>query len=239
MARKTTSATTKAKPRKKTGKAPAEAPFVSTRPQKPVFRVGTLITVLLLIALIGVAVYINRKKEAAAAEATPTQGTTFVFDSTDGTPTSIEIKADNGDIVKVARDAKNVWALELPAKAEADQSAAEAAATQATALHVLDTVDADPKIFGLDKPLYVITIVFSDGQTHVLEVGDNTPTHSGYYVRVDHDKMMIVSLSAIDALANLIAFPPYLTTPTPAALPPTETSVPPTQTPEATVTPTP
>jgi hypothetical protein len=63
-----------------------------------------------------------------------------------------------------------------------------------------------------------------------LEVGDSTPTNSGYYVRVDKDKMMIADLSGISSLLQLAAFPPYLNTPTPTSLPSTPTPVPPTET---------
>ncbi len=94
----------------------------------------------------------------------------------------------------------------------------------------------NPGIFGFDNPAYVITIEFKDGKKRTLEVGDNTPSGNGYYVRVDKDKMLITDLNGIEALLQLGFFPPYLNTPTPTALPPTETPVP---TVEAAVTPTP
>jgi hypothetical protein len=112
------------------------------------------------------------------------------------------------------------------------------AAAQLTALPISSQIEAgkSPDIFGLDKPAYVITIGFKDGKEHTLEVGDATPTNSGYYVRVDKDKMLITDLNGIDALLQLESFPPYLNTPAPTALPPTEI---PTPTVEAVVTPTP
>ena len=208
-----------------------QEPFVP-KPVKAKFQVGTWITVLIFIALVGTVFYLNNQKKNDAAKATPTSGTTFLFTVTDGTANSIEIKPATGETVKVARDSKNVWALELPIKTEADQSSAEAAATQVSALQVISTVDADPSIFGFDVPAFVITIGFAGGKTHTLEIGDSTPTKSGYYVRLDKAKMMIVGLSGIDALAQLASFPPYLNTPTPSPLLPTKT-------PDLSVTPTP
>ena len=93
----------------------------------------------------------------------------------------------------------------------------EAAATQISALEILDPIDADPAIFGLDNPAYVITLEFDGGKKHTIEVGDSTPTSKGYYVRIDSDKMMIVDLSGIDSLLQLAAFPPYLVNPIPEA----------------------
>jgi len=159
----------------------------------------------------------------------------FIFE-TDGIVSSIEVKPTDGETVKVARGGDGVWALELPFETEANQGLVEAAASQITALQIIREVDADPSIFGFDSPSYLITVEFSDGKTSVLEVGDATPTNSGYYVRVDKEKMVIVGLSSIDALTTLPFSPPYLNTPTPTALPATPTPEP---APEATVTPTP
>ncbi|MBC7877053.1 MAG: DUF4340 domain-containing protein [Anaerolineales bacterium] len=235
MARKTTTSTKKSAPRKASSTRKESA---SPKQQKPVFRAGTVITLLLLAVMVLLAIYLNREKEAADIETTSTsEVTTYVFGAENGNVSSIEIKPADGETVKVARDENNVWAIELPFEAEADQGAVEASATQISALTVVSEVEGDPEIFGLNEPIYVITIEYADGKTHTLEVGDATPTNSGYYVRVDKEKMMITGLSGIDSLANLVFFPPYLYTPTPTALPATATPVPPTE--AATATPTP
>ncbi|MBI3152717.1 MAG: DUF4340 domain-containing protein [Chloroflexi bacterium] len=235
MARKTTTSTTKKSSARKTTAAPP-------KPGKPIFGIGTWVALVLLAALIGGAYYLNNKKETTEAEATPVfEEISYVF-AEDSFVTSIEVKPADGETVKVARNEENVWAIELPFETEADQGLAEAAASQITALEIIDELDANvnPSIFGFDEPAYVITIEFEGGKKQVLEIGDSTPTNSGYYVRLDEKKMMIVGLSGIDALTNLVFFPPYLNTPTPTALPTTPTAEPPTQavtTPEATPTP--
>jgi hypothetical protein len=231
-------------PKKRTVSKPKQIAY-KPKPVKTKFNAGTWITVLIFIGLVGAAVYLNRQKDTATVEATPASEISYLFPpNVDGSPTAIEIKPASGDAqsVKVARDEKNVWVLELPIKAEALQSSAEAAAAQVSALEIISDIDADPAIFGLDNPAFEISLEFENGNKHTLEVGDSTPTDSGYYVRVDKDKMMVVDLSGIDALLQLAAFPPYLNTPTPSALPPTETPVSPTQaipTAETAVTPTP
>jgi hypothetical protein len=244
MARKTTStsSTTKAKPRqtaavkaKSTVAESTPAPIIKQR--KPVFRIGTWVAVLLLIAVVEFAIYFNREKEKnAAADATPVRAPVEIFSAEDGTLSSIEIKPADGEPVKVARNAEKAWAVVLPIEAEADQGLAEAAAAQVSALQVLNSIDADPEIFGLNKPAFIITLEFASGKTHTLEVGDATPTTSGYYVRLDKNKMMVTDLSGIEALLQLVSAPPYLNTPTPTVLPPTPTLVP---TAEASSTPVP
>ncbi|MDP1779167.1 MAG: DUF4340 domain-containing protein [Anaerolineales bacterium] len=231
MARKTT------KPKARKSK---ETPL--RKQQKPVFRTGTWITLLLLAALIGLAYYLNRNEPIAETQATPALEATFVISEQDGNITGIEIKPVDGETVKVARNGEKVWALELPSATEADQGLVEAAVSQITALKIIGEVDADASILGLDEPAYVITIEFADGIKRTLEVGDTTPTRSGYYVRVDKKKTLILTLSSIDSLTNLTRFPPYLNTPTPTPLPLTPTPDSPSEaisTPEANLTPTP
>ncbi len=210
--------------------------------KKPIIGLGTLITIVVFAGVILFGLFLNRQQEKSAAEATPTKGTTFVFGQSDGTLSSIEVKPSEGETVKLVSDAKNTWAFELPAKVEADQGLVAAAASQVSALQVVTTLpaNADPSVFGLDAPVYVITLGFG-GKSRVLEIGSATPTNSGYYVRVDKGEIVIVDLGGIDALTQLVSSPPYLNTPTPTAIPATPTLVAPTVTPapEASVTPTP
>ncbi len=194
---------------------------------------GTWIALALLAVMVGLAIFVSQKKGAAETEATPTAGTTNLFAPAEGTPSSIEVKPAEGDAVRIVRNEKNVWAMELPLETEADPGASEAAATQISALKIVSTVEGKPDIFGFDKPAYVITIGFAGGKQHTLEIGDKTPTDSGYYVRIDKDQMVIADLNGIESLLNLQAFPPYLNTPTPTPSP-----VPPTETPTATQSPT-
>ncbi len=224
---------------KKTGRAIATAPVKKTRraaPQeiptpviesapvsaprrRPLFQAGTWISILMLAALVGLAFYLNREKDSTATEdATPTVEKSFIFTAADGLVSSIEIKPAEGEAVKVERNAENIWAMILPAEAEADQGTVEAAATQLTALPISSQIEAgkSPEIFGLDSPNYVITVGFKDGKTRTLEVGDSTPTNNGYYVRVDKDRMVITDLNSIEALLQLAFFPPYLNTPVPS-----------------------
>lgn len=201
-------------PKKRTVSKPKQEAY-KPKPVKAKFNAGTWITVLIFIGLVVAAIYLNRKKETVATEATPVSGPSYLFSvSVEGNPTSIEIAPAEGEAVKLLRNSENIWALELPREAEADQGLAEAAATQLSALEILSEVDSDPAIFGLDMPSHVISLEFANGKKHTLEVGDSTPTNSGYYVRLDKDKMMIVDLSGIDSLVQLAVAPPYLPTPT-------------------------
>ena len=60
---------------------------------------------------------------------------------------------------------------------------------------------------------------FVSGSTHKIEVGNLTPTSSGYYVRFDGGKIYVIAQSGIDALLNLLTSPPFPATATPVATP--------------------
>jgi len=230
MARKTTNTTTKATSvakaksrRAATAKAkptvaePMPAASVSQR-RKPVFRASTWIAVVLLIALVGLTFYLKNEKERSVIEdVTPVSEPATLFNPQDGSVSSIEIKPADGEAVKVARNVENAWVVEMPIEAEADQGLAEAAAAQVSALRVLSQIenDADPEIFGLKNPAFIVMLEFQNGKKHTIEVGDPTPTNSGYYVRLDNGRIVVTDLSGISSLLQLGYFPPYLNTPTP------------------------
>ena len=67
--------------------------------------------------------------------------------------------------MEIARDASGKWILRAPSRADADQAAAEAAATQVGALRSLSTVRLAPAVVGLDKPAYTLTIAFPGGES--------------------------------------------------------------------------
>jgi hypothetical protein len=249
---KNTKPTTKPKKKSTSAAAPKRAstsraprPYTSN---KPLFSAGTIITLVTFILVVVVALYISQKKETDAATATPEGGeTSYVFTEADGNPTSIKIEPAGGETtVQIDRNEQNVWELILPVKAEAEPGRSEAAASQVMSISVVTPeISGDPANFGLDAPAHVITVKFTDDKTRILEIGDRAITDNGYYARLDKGKIMLVSLSAIDALIQLLEFPPYLNPPTPTAPPATETPVPVADTPtlvptaDVTVTPTP
>lgn len=189
-------------------------------------RRSTVVYLLLLLLLVGAYYYLNNREQPAEIGLTLEPGLevtpeAYLFTAEEGTPTSIRIESKAGDTVEVRRGDDNAWALTQPDAATADQAAAEAAASQVTAMRILDTVpDVDPGIVGLQDPEYVLTVEFAGGGERTVDVGVITPTESGYYVRDPADKIVIISRSAIDALLGLLTSPPYLETPTPAPVTP-------------------
>lgn len=210
-------------------------------------RRSTTIILLLFVIVVGAYYFFKYRKESAPVvdtTATPeaTTQVSFLFDATDGVPTSIKIESKAGETAEVARNADNVWAIMQPFEAAADQGLAEAAASQVTAMRVQEKIqNVDLDVLGLSSPEYVLTIKFSSGAERKAEVGVVTPSESGYYVRNEKGEVVIIGKDSVDALVGLLTNPPVAETPTPSPIA-TETSLP-SSTPEAvateTATPTP
>lgn len=199
----------------------------------------------LFAALAGFAVYLNYKPETDAPQADATPSATaapveFLFPAQEGAVASLLIESREGEAVRVARG-QDGWTLTRPLEAEADPGPVEAAASQVAALTVVNRLDLDPAVVGLKSPAYVITVGFGSGRSVRAEIGDETPTGTGYYVRKEDGSILVIDKFGLDALLELLHSPPYLATPTPSPspMPPTDTPTPPivTETPTVTKTP--
>jgi hypothetical protein len=71
-------------------------------------------------------------------------------------------------------------------------------------------------LVGLEIPAYTLELGFISGKSHKIEIGNITPTNSGYYIRYDDGEIYVISQTGIDALVNLLIAPPYPATETPA-----------------------
>jgi len=198
---------------------------------------NTWILLVLFAALVGFALFQKYKppKEEPAEDVTPTATIApveFLFPAEEGVVTSILIESKEGEVIGVERGDEG-WVVTKPVEANADQGPVEAAASQATALTIINRLDIDPAAAGLESPAYTITIGFANGNVFTAEIGDETPIGSGYYARKDGGKILVISKDGIDALLNLLWYSPALATETPL---PSET---PTQTPTPAATTTP
>jgi hypothetical protein len=187
-------------------------------------RGSTVVYIILLFLLVGAYLYLNNRERPADIELTAEPGTEiaqeYLFTAEEGLPTSIRIESKTGETVEVARGAENAWEVIQPVEAQADQAAAEAAATQVTTMRILETVpDVDPSIIGLEDPEYILTIKFTGGGERKADIGVITPTESGYYLR-DENTIVIVSRSAVDSVLGLLSNPPYAATLTPVPVTP-------------------
>jgi hypothetical protein len=173
---------------------------------------------LIILALVLTAFFLLKDQPASSTEPTPTaMGSNYLITQEDGALQSLRVSDDQGRVVQIQKDPAGVWIVTLPVQGPADQALASAAETQAGALLIVASLDTPPVLntVGLIAPRATMDLTFAGNRKHRLEIGDPTSIGSGYYVRLDGDRVHVVSSSGIDALLRLLSAPPYVPTATP------------------------
>lgn len=176
----------------------------------------TWVFVAVFVVLIGLAAFWTRyQNNVRQSHPTPTptpQQYLFTLDET--AIASIKITGNvDGKTVMVARDASGQWSLVEPKAEYTDVANVEAAATQLASLGVLLTMETTDNLaeYGLDNPIYTISINVNGGQQYIAQIGSSTATSNGYYVLVPGGLPEIVSKSSLDAVLKLWQNPPIAT----------------------------
>lgn len=188
------------------------------------FRRSTWVALVVVAILAGVLFYMNREEQVVeeVAEAFPTLPSRTVIPDEDGTASRIRIEAATGEVVEVALNMQANWQVILPFEGAANQGNIEAVVTEIDTMRFINEItDVPPADLGLASPAYVLTLHFKSGAKHILEIGDKTPSETGFYARLDGDRLLVVENFAIESLLTFVAFPPYFATPTASPPPPT------------------
>jgi hypothetical protein len=181
---------------------------------------NTWILLGIFVIVLAFAIYYQNSTKNASSNATPTPGTTAIFNNVDEKSiNTLRIEDTSGKAVALGRDASGVWVVTEPKGGPTDVTQAETAVTQILALQSISSLDpiSDLGIFGLSKPSYTVTITMNGGQKYVLLIGDVTPTKNGYYVRLNQEAPDIVNKDSVDAMLKMLSNPPFKATPTSAS----------------------
>jgi hypothetical protein len=188
--------------------------------------------ILLVILALVVGVYFFVKSQALKGnQDTPTPTSNiYLITQADGALQSLHIYDNKGSNFQMQRDLSKTWVITSPKSGVADQGLAGAAEAQIGALRVVTILENPPdaSTIGLDDPVDTMDLGFVNDTRHIIEVGNITPTNSGYYIRFDKGNTYIIEQSGIDALLTLLASPPYPATETPSPVvesPSTSTTV--------------
>ena len=189
---------------------------------------STWVWMTIFVALASLAIYLQRTEDKVPSTSlvegtsSPVPTVAYLFPAEEGVVTSLLIESSDGKIIGFERQGE-VWAATTPDYAETIPGSVEAAASQVTALPIEKSLDLDPSVVGLDSPAYTITVGFSSGKFIIVQIGDETPTGAGYYVRKDTGPILVVSTYNLSSLLDMLTTPPLVETPTPTPAPPTET----------------
>ena len=119
----------------------------------------------------------------------------------------IEVKKGEEDAVRVSQDSSGNWVMGIAdtntaveaGKIEAVRSEMAEALVQAAL-----PADYDLAAIGLDEPAAVITIKNQSAEEINIQVGKETPTGTGYYVKIGQQAPVVVSKAAIDSVFDQV-----------------------------------
>jgi len=194
-------------------------------------RRSTWILLIIFVLLAGFAYLFQRyqtQKTENAATPTPTTAPAKVYNLSGTRVDDIKISDSAGKEIDFYRDqASTKWAIADVPVEKADSFQIESVSTQLFDLQAQETLTQTPPLdsIGLISSTYTITMTTTDGSHTVTNIGSQTPTGNGYYIRVNSGQVIIVDKLAIDDILHLLSTPPLLATPTPEVTP-TETVLP-------------
>jgi len=193
-------------------------------------RRSTWIVIVIFAALAGLAWYLQKNPVLESSQSTPKAAESYVFELDTNKVTGLRIVGPDGRVFSATRSADATWKLVEPANPNpVDSSKVESNLGQLLKLQTLSQLEAPPALeaVGLVSPDYLVEIQMSDGSKHRLEVGNQTPTTSGYYVRVDNTELLVANKYTLDSILAMVKTLPLMATPTAE---PTQTPVEPVST---------
>ena len=187
-------------------------------------RRNTWILLALFVILLGFLMYYQRSAPTREAKkVTPTAATTYVFPTEETVISGVKVSDQQGRVVALGRDSSGQWALLEPKSSGTDAGAVEQYMSELTTLRVETTLEKPPPpdAVGLITPTYTITVSQNSAAPVIADVGDQTPTGSGYYLQVKgQSSVVIVNKNGLDSFLGILDKPPVPPTPTAAATEP-------------------
>ncbi len=98
------------------------------------------------------------------------------------------LRPAGGETVALEKGDDGKWRITEPKSYKADESSVSSMASNLASLNADDLVNeknSDWKSYGLEPGKLAVELTLKDGKTHKLELGDDVPTGSGVYARLD------------------------------------------------------
>ncbi len=154
----------------------------------------TTIVLIVILAIVGVAVYLSSTESSAPKEEAK-QAKLLDVSATD--INKIRITPTTGPAIALERTTGTQWRMTSPTTAPADEFAAQGVADALAGLQSRAEIDpkgADAAATGLDQPAFRVEADTKDGKTIKLAVGNHSGAGDGLYVRKEgNEKANIVA----------------------------------------------
>lgn len=189
-------------------------------------RKPTWILLAVFIVLLGAAFYLQKNPLPEKVEITPspTARPKLLGEWQSSDIRWIEVKEGENEAVRVAQDSSGNWVMgsgETNAAADAGKIEAVRSEIAEALVQAALPADYDLEAIGLDAPSAVITIKNVTAEEMFIQVGDATPTGTGYYVKIDQQAPVVVNKEAIDSVLDQVSAETLAPEPTSTELQPT------------------
>lgn len=159
------------------------------------------IILIVVVALLGGAYYFLSKNKKPNENAAGNNDVVKILDYTADNITQITLQNSDGTFVIVKKDTD--WIMSSPSDFKADASKLSSIAINVSSLVADKVIEEDAKDlakYGLDKPVQ-LTLKLKDNTEKTVLIGSETPTKSGYYVKLkDSGKVYLVSTYTAETL---------------------------------------
>jgi hypothetical protein len=177
-------------------------------------RRSTWIILLVFLVILAGAWYLQKYQAEKAANATPTAASKLLFDGVDQAQiTGVEIEGALGQTFAVAKDEAGAWVVAGFTAADTNTYLIDDMLTQISSLTILSELDPTLALenIGLKVPVYTLRLTLQDGQQKTVQIGNVTPTKSGYYTQLEDGKVAVVTKFVVDNLITYLDNPPVAT----------------------------
>jgi len=172
----------------------------------------TWIVLILFLGLLAFSLYWQNRNKDNKGVVTPSPVIQSLLDIKSDEITNLRIEDERGGTVEIKHVEGNGWILVVPKSEATDSKAVDGMVNQFVSLHVISTIDPAPPddATGLKNPEYKIHLREKDGRQMIVNVGVQTATGSGYYVKLDDGFVKVVDKIGLETVTNLIYQPPVL-----------------------------
>jgi hypothetical protein len=177
---------------------------------KVMVRRTTWIVLVIFLGLLAFSLYLHNRNKDSQGEVTPSPIVETLLDIKSDDISTLRIEDERGGAVEIKHVEGNGWILVNPKSEATDSNAVDAMVSQFVSVHVISTIDPAPPddATGLKNPEYQIYLLLKGGSQMSINVGIQTATGSGYYVKMDDGFVKVVDKIGLEAVTNLVYQPP-------------------------------
>jgi hypothetical protein len=162
-------------------------------------KLGRLLIAAVTLAVLSGAVWYSNKKEKEKASAPAPSASPKILTLKASEIRQIDFKRRDGMSTTVVRDKDNKWHITAPKMLDADVSAVTSISTMLSDFNsdrLVDEKATDLASYGLMPPALMVTVTTDDGKKSTLLLGDETPTSSGVYAKLENDPRLFTTAAA-------------------------------------------